>query len=193
MESTESENESVVENKEQDKIPKSTVVTFYEDEEVVEMNVVDTGEFPSPSERDNDESEANQDLTDKEEGEEEEGEISFHNNASSERLTGNDKTIEQLELGQEERIVDKTFAKLQQLMISGGYLKENLPLENAGKILPIKLKNGLQAKSKIVILNSLSSDSIKMQWSLKDRTKDWKNPCKLVYHLMKNLLTQVKS
>lgn len=174
-------------------MPRSTLVTFHEDEEVVEMNVVDTGEFPSPSERDNDESEANQDSTDKEEGEEEEGEISFNNNASSERLAGNVKTIDQLELGQEERIVDKTFAKLQQLMISGGYPKENLPLENAGKILPIKLKNGLQAKGKIVILNSLSSDSIKMQWSLKDRTKDWKNPCKLVYHLMKNLLTQVKS
>ena len=76
MESTESENESVVEKKEQDKIPRSTVVTFHEDEEVVEMNVVDAGEFPSPSERDNDESEANQDLTDEEEGEEE-GEISI--------------------------------------------------------------------------------------------------------------------
>ena len=53
--------------------------------------------------------------------------------------------------------MDKTLAKLQQLMTSGGYLKEN-----AGKILPIKLKNALQAKGKIVILNSLSSDSIKM-------------------------------
>ena len=111
---------------------KSVNVTFVEDDNIIEMGV-DASEFPSEDEHIET---VTTPLQEDEDSSEEEGEISFNNNAST-LVTGlrfeNDNTKEQdnvkgskksgeSEEERENRIISKTVAKLQEMMVAGGYL-----------------------------------------------------------------------
>ena len=104
----------------------STMVIFNEEENVIQMRVIDQSEFPSDKEGVTELPEV-QDSS-----EEEEGEISFNNNASVARKTEslqpctsrsgmNERSKKELEEERENRIISKTVAKLQEIMMAGGY------------------------------------------------------------------------
>ena len=105
------------------------MVTFNEDDNVVDMTI-EGDEFPSDAEVNNDKCSERFDV----ETSEEEGEISFNNNATAHsEVMPKIKSVVKSVLTEEEkedRLVKKTVEKLQEIMTLEGYMKMSVGTEN---------------------------------------------------------------